>query len=138
MKKIVLSALAALTMGTVGASASDVPLYQDENGQVFTTAAEGRTLLEAPKHKETPWYSHADKLKFSTLTYLGLTHNDYKKDTAAVDYKHDETNFEVRRAYFQVKAYMMDDPKSYYRITLDMHQNAEDDMVVRANMLTFT
>ena len=132
MKKIVLSALAALTIGTVGASASDVKFYTDENGQVFTSAGEGRTALEAPKHKETPWFSHADKLKFSTLTYIGLTHNDYKDDTQAMDYKHDETNFEIRRAYFQVKAYLLDDPKSYYRITFDMHQNGEDDMVVRA------
>ncbi len=46
MKKIVLSALAALTISTVGASASDVKLYSDANGQVFTTAGEGRVALE--------------------------------------------------------------------------------------------
>jgi hypothetical protein len=44
MKKIVLSGLAALTIGTVGAQATQ--FYTDANGQVFTSAAEGRTPLE--------------------------------------------------------------------------------------------
>ena len=44
MKKIVLSTLTALSIATV-ASAADVKLYQDANGQVFTSAAEGRTEL---------------------------------------------------------------------------------------------
>jgi len=46
MKRIALSALAAVTIATVGASASDVKLYSDANGQVFTTAGEGRVALE--------------------------------------------------------------------------------------------
>ncbi len=129
MKKIVLSALAALTISTVGASAGDVKFYTDESGQVYTTAGENRTEI---KSKSTKVKSHASKLKFSGLTYIGLTHNDYKSDTSTLDYKHDETNFEIRRAYFQLKAYLLDDPKSFYRVTFDMHQNAEDDMVVRA------
>lgn len=45
MKKIILSAVTALTLGSVAANASDIKLYQDANGQVFTSAAEGRTLL---------------------------------------------------------------------------------------------
>ena len=128
MNKILLPALAALTLGTVGATAGDIKLYSDANGQVFTTAADDRTELK----KSAPTLaSHASKLKFSGLTYIGYTFNDYKKDSASVDYKEDKSNFEIRRAYFQLKAYLLDDPKSYYRVTLDAHQNAEDDMVVR-------
>ena len=133
-EKIVLSALAAMTLGTVSANA--VVLYQDANGQVFTSAAEGRTLI---KDKSTSWYSHADKLKFSALAYLGYKYNEHKKDTTAVDYKDSTSQFEVRRAYFQVKAYLLEDPKSYYRVTFDMHQDTKSDdsgtdgdMVLRA------
>jgi len=45
MNKIVLSALTALTLGTVTVNANEIKLYQDANGQVFTQPAEGRTLL---------------------------------------------------------------------------------------------
>jgi hypothetical protein len=76
----------------------------------------------------TPVFSHTDKLKFSGLTYIGLTQNSFKDEITNPN----ETNFEIRRAYFQLKAYLLEDPKSYYRVTFDMHQNAEDDMVVRA------
>ncbi|WP_415397426.1 hypothetical protein [Sulfurimonas sp. CS5] len=132
MKKIVLSALAALTIGTVAASAGDVKFYTDDNGQVFTTAGEGRTEI---KSNSTSVSAMASKLKFSGLTYLGYTYQDYKSgetSIAGTNYMSDESNFEIRRAYFQLKAYLLDDPKSYYRVTFDMHQNAESDMVVRA------
>jgi len=43
MNKIVLSTIAALSLVSVTANA--IELYQDENGQVFTTAGEGRTAL---------------------------------------------------------------------------------------------
>ena len=122
MKKIILSALVAATLGSVTASALD--LYQDANGQVFTSPAEGRTLI---KDKSVDVFSHADKLKFSGLTYVGYTYNDHKTDTSSVDYKDDSSQFEVRRAYLQLKAYLMDDPKSYYRITLDVHQDNKID-----------
>jgi hypothetical protein len=128
MKKIILSTLAVLTLGTVGLSANDVTLYTDANGQLFTTAGEGRTQLQS---KAPTLASHASKLKFSGLTYIGYRFNDYKSDSDTVDYKDDTSNFELRRAYFQLKAYLLDDPKSYYRVTFDAHQNSENDMVVR-------
>ena len=131
MNKIVLSALAALTIGSVTANADDIKLYQDAKGQVFTTAAEGRTELKKSAPKLA---SHASKLKFSGLTYVGYTFNDYKDGETSVpgkDFKNDKSNFELRRAYFQLKAYLLDDPKSYYRVTLDAHQNDDDDLVVR-------
>ncbi len=110
MKKIIASTLAALSLTTTAAVAS-------EPVDVF---------------------AHADKLKFSGLTYIGYKYNDYKKDTDTVDYKDDTSQFEIRRAYLQVKAYLLDDPKSYYRVTLDVHQDnkidgdtTDGDMIVR-------
>ena len=63
MKKIVLSALVAATLGSVAATAGATTFYQDRNGQVFTSASEGRVAInleeaskvlsseEAPKKK---------------------------------------------------------------------------------------
>ena len=130
MKKIVLSALAALTLGSVAANAGTTKLYQDENGQVFTKAAEGRTLIKTP----TSVFSKADKLKFSGLTYIGYTYNDYDATLAdgTINTKKDTSDFEIRRAYFQLKAYLLDDPKSYYRITFDVSKDVTGDEKVRA------
>jgi len=129
MKKIVLSALAALTIGTLGASAGDVKFYTDDNGQVFTTAGEGRTEI---KSKSTSVFAKASKLKFSGTHYLGYTHKSYKQKfgstaTTGDDSKHTEGNFELRRNYLQVKAYLLEDPKSYLRVTLDtVYSSAKD------------
>ncbi|MBA1433080.1 MAG: hypothetical protein FAF04_05710 [Epsilonproteobacteria bacterium] len=124
MKKVVLSALAALTLSSVAANAS-VKLYQDANGQVFTKPAEGRTEIKT----STPVFSKADKLKFSGLTYIGYTYNNYDKTLAngSLNTREDTSQFEIRRAYFQLKAYLLDDPKSYYRVTLDVHQDNKID-----------
>lgn len=119
MKKIVLSALIAATVGSVAASATQ--FYVDANGQVFTTAGEGRVALES---KETAWYSHAEKLKFNALAYLGYTNTDYRESGVE-----DTSKFELRRIYFQVKAHLMDDPKSYLRVTMDATTKANDDSV---------
>jgi len=131
MNKIVLSALAALTLGTVAASASDIKLYTDANGQVFTTPAEGRTELT----KSAPTLaSHASKLKFSGLTYLGYTYTDYKDGETSVPgtaFQNDTSEFEIRRGYIQTKAYLLEDQKSYFRITLDLHKD-NGSMVARA------
>jgi len=131
MKKIALSALAALTLGSVGANATT--FYQDANGQVFTKPAEGRTEIKTP----TSVFAHADKLKFSGVAYLGYTYDDYKSGLTsdnATPYKKDTSDFEVRRAYFQLKAYLLDDPKSYFRVTYDVH-NDGGSMDVRAKYI---
>jgi hypothetical protein len=132
MKKIILSAVTALTLGSVAANASDIKLYQDANGQVFTSAAEGRTLIE---DKSTSVFAKADKLKFSGLTYIGYTYDDYKSgmtSNGTTAYSSDTQQFEIRRAYFQLKAYLLDDPKSYYRVTFDMSKDIVGDEKVRA------
>lgn len=117
MKKIVLSTLAALSIATV-ASAGDVKFYSDANGQVYTTAAEGRSEVKMP----TPVTAKASKLDFSGLHYLGYTYKSTEDLTAAQGGPATGVatgNFEMRRNYVQVKAHFFDDPKSYARVTLD-------------------
>ena len=127
MNKIVLSAITALTLGSISASAMD--LYQDENGQVFTQAGEGRTAIKTP----TSVFSHADKLKFSGQTFIGYKNTNYKDSSTQ-----NTQDFEIRRGYFQLKAYLLDDPKSYYRVTMDLTREGattattNGSMVVRA------
>ena len=170
MKKIVLSTIAALTLGTVAANATAFTLYEDAKGQVFTKPGVGRTELvittdmvtnkvekeqtyTTPKtvklskedkdeikqellaevKKATPLFSKSDKLKFSALAYLGYRYDDYKsgKTSKNTDYRHNRSAFEIRRAYFQVKAYLLDDPKSYYRVTLDATKDDTGDEKIR-------
>ena len=124
MKKIVLSAIAALTIGSVAATAGDVKLYSDSNGQVFTQAGEGRTAI---KSEDTSVFAKTSKLEFSGTHYFGLTSSNPKTDTTETlanggdqsKYAATSTGFEMRRNYVQVKAFLMDDPKSYYRVTFD-------------------
>jgi len=154
MNKIVLSTLTALALSTTAASA--LTLYTNDSGQVFTTAGEGRTKLgdfvEAKtvektvkkqnetiakiekNSKATPLFSKSSKIKFSGLTYLGYTYNDLNTNLAngTLNTNKDTSNFEIRRAYFQVKAYLLDDPKSYYRVTFDISKDVTGDEKVRA------
>lgn len=119
MKKIVLSTMVALSIATV-ASASDVKLYQDANGQVFTSAADGRTEISTNQGVSVD--SMTKKLDFSMLAYIGYDNFDYRDNKAPA--KADNSQFELRRMYFQVKAHLLEDPKSYFRITLDENNNA--------------
>jgi hypothetical protein len=128
MKKIVLSAVAALTMGSVALSASGVQLYSDSNGQVFTQAGEGRTAI---KPKGTSVFAKADKLKFSGQAFIGYkstVYDDYTKVIGGPSFTNeDDQSFQIRRGYLQLKAYLLDDPKSYYRITYDLKNNSNFD-----------
>lgn len=47
MRKIVLSTVVAVTLGTISATAGDIKFYTDANGQVFVTPGQGRTELKA-------------------------------------------------------------------------------------------
>ncbi len=129
MKKIVLSALAALTLSSVAANAGVTKLYQDANGQVFTQAGQGRTAIKT----STSVFSHADKLKFSGQAFIGYKYtnfDDYLGTTPESD-----QSFQIRRGYLQVKAYLLDDPKSYYRVTFDLKNDSSFDtnsLAVRA------
>jgi hypothetical protein len=125
MKKTALSFIAILTLGSVASNATT--LYQDENGQVFTQAGANRSVIKS----DTPIFAKASKLKFSGVTYIGYVYDDYKSDTKTVNYKKDTSDFEIRRAYLQLKAYLLNDPKSYFRVTYDVH-NDNGSMDVRA------
>jgi len=101
MKKVIAGTLAALTLSTTAAVAGE----------------------------PVEWHSKASKLKFSGLTYLGYTNYQYD-DTQANKYADlagtSLNKFEMRRAYVQVKAYLLEDPKSYFRVTLDMEHVTSD------------
>ena len=125
MKKIVLSAIATMTLGTVAANAID--LYQDANGQVFTSKSEGRTLI---KDKSVSVFSKADKLKFSGQTFIG-----YKNTSFANSATRSTQDFEIRRGYFQLKAYLLDDPKSYYRVTMDLTREGGTTATTNGSMI---
>jgi hypothetical protein len=72
-----------------------------------------------PKKKETLVRSKASVLKFSGKHYLGFV-----SDNAGAD----RTNaFETRRNYLQIKGYFAENPKDYFRITLDTFHNTKDD-----------
>lgn len=123
MRKILISSLTVLALAS-GVQAA-TKFYVDENGQVFTKPGEGRVELKS----STPWYSHSDKLKFSAQVYVGYKYSDY--DAPSGTKMDADSKFELRRGYFQVKAYLLDDPKSYFRVTYDLH-NDNGSMAVRA------
>ncbi len=113
-------------MALAGLNAEAVSLYEDAKGQVFTSPAEGRMLIH---EKEAPLFAHADKIKLSGLTYIGYTYNDFNSGaTSSGDgFRETTSQFEIRRAYLQAKAYFLEDKKSYYRVTLDVHQDNDFD-----------
>ena len=49
MKKIVLSTIAALTVGSLSVDADEIKLYQNADGQVFTAPAADRTAIDMKK-----------------------------------------------------------------------------------------
>ena len=106
MKKIVLSTLAALSLATV---ASADAFYQDANGQVFTKAGEGRTLIKSTEVK-----SMTDRIDLSMLAYIGYYNQDFREKGNV-----DKNDFETRRMYFQAKAYLDGSKKDYFRLTYD-------------------
>ncbi len=121
MKKIALSTLAVFVVAPV-LLAGTTTLYTDTaTGQVFTQPGENRVAL---KKSDTPVYAKTSKLKFSGVHYLGFKMSSPEESDST-------TNFETRRNYFQVKAYLFDDPKSFLRTTLDTHQDETGDWKVR-------
>ena len=153
MKKVTLSAMAALLVS--GAAYADtLTLYTDTaTGQVYTTPGEGRVemgdfvdaktvylenqaqdskIAKAKAKKEKKGYvpvkAKASKLQFSGKHYLGYKYIDRKEVDGSLDNsKNDWSGFETRRNYFQVKAYMFDNKKSYMRVTMDTYQNLDSD-----------
>jgi hypothetical protein len=73
-------------------------------------------LISGANADGTTVKSKAGVLKFSGKHYIGFVAKDKSEG--------DDTNkFETRRNYLQVKAYFKEDPKDYFRITLDTHDS---------------
>ncbi|MCX6060722.1 MAG: hypothetical protein NT103_00500 [Campylobacterales bacterium] len=144
MKKVTLSALAAVMLSGV-AYADTMTLFSDpKTGQVFTTAGEGRvemgdfvdakTVDMGQRESESAFSeykdtmkkyvnvkSHAKTLDFSGTHYFGLSTNTYGANN---QYGNDtSTGFEFRRNYLQAKAYFND--KDYFRVTMDTTNELE-------------
>jgi hypothetical protein len=137
MKKVTLSALAAVMMSGV-VYADTMTLFSDpKTGQVFTTPGEGRvemgdfvdakTVDMAQRESESAFseYKDAQKkyvnvkskaktLEFSGTHYLGYTYAMPDKRNSTVG---NSAGFEMRRNYVQVKAFFND--KDYFRVTMD-------------------
>lgn len=144
MKKVALSALAAVVISGV-ASADALTLYSDpKTGQVFTTPGEGRVEMgdfvsakevdmqlrdleskgseyQDKMSKYVNVKSHAKTLEFSGTHYFGLTSNSYRDPNW--DGGDKSTGFELRRNYLQAKAYFND--KDYFRVTMDATKELE-------------
>jgi hypothetical protein len=145
MKKVTLSALAAVMLSGV-VYADTMTLFSDpKTGQVFTTPAEGRVEMgdfvdaktvdmgdragesslseykDAMK-KYTNVTSKAKKIEFSGTHYLGFTsaRPDVTSKTVA-----NSSGFEMRRNYVQVKGYFND--KDYVRVTMDSTKELASD-----------
>ena len=137
MKKVTLSALAAVMLSGV-AYADTMSLYSDpKTGQVFTTAGEGRVAMgdfidaksidanqregesafseyKDAQKKYVNVKSKAKTLEFSGTHYFGLTSVRPDMSGTKVD---NSMGFELRRNYVQVKAFIND--KDYFRVTMD-------------------
>lgn len=131
MKKILLSTLTVATLSTL---ANAMTLYTDSTtGQVFTSEGEGRDKLgefvSTSKKASTPVFAKTSKLKFSGLHYLGYRYRSFADEFTQSNPTVPTTNeshFETRRNYIQVKAYFFNDPKSYMRMTLDTFEETHD------------
>lgn len=146
MKKVVLSAIAAMVVSGV-ASADALTLYSDpKTGQVYTTPGEGRVEMGdfisakdvdlAQRESESAFseYKDAQKkyvnvkskaktLEFSGTHYLGYTYADTK--TEGTVNPPNSAGFEMRRNYVQVKAFFND--KDYVRVTMDATKELASD-----------
>lgn len=144
MKKVALSALAAVVISGV-ASADALTLYSDpKTGQVFTTPGEGRVEMgdfvsakevdmqmrdleskgseyQDKMSKYVNVKSKAKTLEFSGTHYFGLSSNSYGEQNWNGGDK--STGFELRRNYLQAKAYFND--KDYFRVTMDTTKELE-------------
>ncbi|MBD3807051.1 hypothetical protein [Sulfuricurvum sp.] len=138
MKKVTLSALAAVMIGGV-ASADTLTLYTDpKSGQVYTTAGEGRVEMGdfisakevdlSQRESESAFAEYKEKMKkyvsvkskaktleFSGTHYFGIT--SVSPERTGSTSVADSRGFELRRNYVQVKGYFNN--KDYFRVTMD-------------------
>jgi len=106
MKKIALSLAAIATVSLAGGEIT-IPMET--------------VKVDAHKSAGTKVKAKAAVLKFSGKHYVGFV-SDSEKDTNV---------FETRRNYFQVKGYFAENPKDYFRITMDTHHEESGEWNVR-------
>jgi len=134
MKRILLSTIAIATMASAGGLDNEVTTYvtnDNANAEIEALKAQMATMMtkidelekkktvttqEAPKHKATTVKSHVPVLKFSGTHYLGFVASEDGNDEKS-------NQFETRRNYLQVKAYMDESSKDYMRLTLDTYDD---------------
>ncbi|RUM74819.1 MAG: hypothetical protein DSZ10_00995 [Sulfurovum sp.] len=120
MKRILLSTLtvAALATAATANTSSELKALKAQMAQMAKKIAELESkqakseAVSDVKKKATPVYAKTSKIKFSGQHYLGFVSKKVSGESRT-------NNFEMRRNYVQVKAYLFDDPKSYMRFTLD-------------------
>jgi hypothetical protein len=84
--------------------------------KIILSSLAALTISSVVSANQTPLSAKASKLNLSGNIYLSSIYN--KLDNAPSTAK-----FDIRRAYLQLKSYFLNDPKSYYRLTLDLHND---------------
>jgi len=114
MKKTLRSVVVIATLATVSTASSDIKVLKAQIAVMANKieTLESKEVVESHK-KETKVKSKVPVLKFSGKHYLGFVSDNSGSERT--------NKFETRRNYIQVKAYFADEPKSYFRITLDTH-----------------
>ncbi len=125
MKKVLLSTAVILTMSAF-ANAAGSKSSAEAEAEIEALKAQMSQMADRLAQLEkssssnssgTLIQSSVPKLKIGGLAYLGFTSS--KEDGE------DRTNkFEIRRNYIDVSAYFADNPKDYFRTTLDIYQDS--------------
>ncbi len=120
MRKTTLSALAVFCLAS-SVSATTQFYTNETTGQVFTKPAQNRIAV-----KDIASSSIAKKLKFGGELYLGYVNHVNKSYHGQDQSAANISEFQIRRAYLQVKAYVLPNPKDYVRLTMDISSTTGD------------
>ena len=120
MKKIVLSTLAVMSL--VGSASASTQFYTNKaTGQVFTMPGKGRVAVN-----DIASSSITKKLKFGGELYIGYVNHVNRSWHGQDESGTNLSEFQIRRAYLQVKAYVLPNPKDYIRVTTDISSSTGD------------
>ena len=120
MKKIILSTMAIATIASANGD-SELSVLKAQMAEMDAKIS----AIEAPKSKKgVVVKSKVPVLKFSGTHYLGFVNSENGANDTS-------NKFQTRRNYFQVKAYMDENPKDYMRLTLDTHDDSNGESGIR-------
>ena len=120
MKKIALSTLTVLAL-SVSASAATQFYTNQATGQVFTEPGQGRVAV-----KNIASSSIFKKLKFGGELYIGYINQVRRSFQGQDESPYNLSEFQLRRGYLTVKAFMFPNPKDYVRVTTDISSSTGD------------